>query len=78
MQMIIILGKPFAEKIENKMLIFNELMVSGYLYLLMLLTDFMYREDDNRSKMFRETIGWGLAFLVIGTVCFNLGKFFII
>lgn len=42
-QFIILRGKPLANKLENSMLIFNELMVSTYLYVLISLTD--YNDD---------------------------------
>jgi hypothetical protein len=47
-QSLIILGRPMPSPVENKILFFNEVMVSLYLYTLMYLTDFFgvnhYRE----------------------------------
>ena len=33
-------GKPYNEKLENQLNFFNEVMVSAYLYVLMMLTDY--------------------------------------
>jgi large-conductance mechanosensitive channel len=54
------------------MLLFNELMVSIYLYLLICLTDFMGDND------YRDFIGWALLPLVAFTVLVNLVKFLIV
>jgi hypothetical protein len=47
-QCLIILGRPMPSPVENKISVFNEVMVSLYLYTLMYLTDFFgvnhYRE----------------------------------
>jgi predicted membrane protein len=68
-----ILGyRPILIKLDNNMLLFNEIMVSIYLYLLICLTDFM-REND-----FRDIFGWALLLLVAFTVLVNLVKFLIV
>jgi predicted membrane protein len=54
------------------MLLFNEIMVSIYLYLLICLTDFMGEND------YRDYIGWALLLLVAFTVLVNLVKFLIV
>jgi hypothetical protein len=50
------------------MSLFNEVATSAYLYLLMLLTDFM------GDTGFREQIGWALLMLIGGVVAINLLK----
>jgi predicted membrane protein len=64
--------KPMLTKADNKMLFFNEIIVSIYLYLLICLTDFMGEND------FRDLIGWALLVLVAITVLVNLVKFLIV
>jgi predicted membrane protein len=54
------------------MLLFNEIMVSIYLYLLICLTDFM---GDNAH---RDSLGWALLLLVAFTVLVNLVKFLLL
>jgi hypothetical protein len=44
-QIMIIGSKPMLTKLDNNMLLFNELMVSIYLYNLLCLTDFMGEND---------------------------------
>jgi len=36
-----VFGKPFDDKLENHINFFNEVMVSAYLYVLMMLTDYL-------------------------------------
>jgi hypothetical protein len=43
-QILIIKGRPMQDSTENKLLMFNEIMVSIYLYILLLLTDFDYQD----------------------------------
>ncbi len=50
------------------MSIFNEVATSAYLYLLMILTDFM------GDTGFREQIGWGILMLIGGVVAVNFIK----
>jgi hypothetical protein len=38
---LILHGRPFESPLENRIALFNEIMVSLYLYILMTLTDFM-------------------------------------
>jgi large-conductance mechanosensitive channel len=59
-------------KLDNNMLLFNEIMVSIYLYLLICLTDFMGENE------YRDSIGWVLLLLVAFTVLVNLVKFLIV
>ena len=59
-------------KRDNYMLLFNELMVSAYLYLLLCLTDYMV--DINS----RDLIGLLLLSLVVFTVFVNLVKFLVV
>jgi Mn2+/Fe2+ NRAMP family transporter len=54
------------------MLLFNEVMVSIYLYLLLCLTDFMGDHDK------RDLIAWALLIVVVFTVVANLVKFLLV
>ena len=58
--------------LHNNMLLFNEIMVSIYLYHLLCLTDFMGDHDS------RDLIAWSLLFIVVITVLVNLVKFLIV
>jgi hypothetical protein len=71
-QAMIVGSKPMLSKLENYMLLFNEIMVSVYLYLLLCLTDFMGENDC------RDFIGLLLLSLVVFTVLVNLVKFLIV
>jgi hypothetical protein len=71
-QVMIVGSKPMLCRVDNNMLLFNEIMVSIYLYLLLCLTDFM-RENDST----RDFIGFALLFLVVFTTLVNLIKFLI-
>jgi hypothetical protein len=71
-QAMIIGSRPMLSKLENNMMLFNEIMVSVYLYLLLCLTDFM--EENNC----RDFIGLLLLSLVGFTVLVNLVKFLIV
>jgi hypothetical protein len=68
-QIIILKGKPLESKFENNMLLFNELMVSIYLYVLISITDF---NDD--ADLFENC---GIALLTIVMIAFavNFIKF---
>ena len=44
-QIMILGSKPMLTKLDNNMLLFNEIMVSTYLYNLLCLTDFMGEND---------------------------------
>jgi MFS superfamily sulfate permease-like transporter len=57
-----------ADPLDNTISLFNELMVSVNLYLLIALTDFNYINPD------REILGWGLLCTVFLTVTVNLVK----
>ena len=52
--------------------LFNEIMVSVYIYLLLCLTDFMGEND------YRDFIAWALLFIVVFTVLLNLLKFLLV
>ena len=71
-QVMIVGSKPKLSKLENNMLLFNEIMVSIYLYLLLCLTDFMGEND------YRDKIGLALLSLVGFTVLVNLVKLLIV
>lgn len=67
--MIIVRGKPLDNKFENSMLMFNELMVSIYLYVLTSLTDY---NDD--ADLF-ENCGIALLSIVMIAFAVNFIKF---
>ena len=71
-QLMILSSKPMLSKRDNNMLLFNELMVSAYLYLLLCLTDYMV--DINS----RDLIGLLLLSFVVFTVFVNLVKFLVV
>jgi hypothetical protein len=70
--MMILGSKPMLTKLDNNMLLFNEFMVSIYLYNLLCLTDYMGEHDQ------RDLIAWVLLCIVILTVIVNLVKFLLV
>ena len=60
------------KKLDNRMLLFNEIIVSIYLYLLLCLTDFMGEHDK------RDSIAWALLILVVFTVFVNFVKLLLV
>jgi len=64
-------GKPYDSSLENNISIINEVFVTIYLYILMLLTDFTGENN------FREQYGQALVGLVCSGVLANLVKFII-
>ena len=69
-QVLILVLQPIeGGPIENRLALFNELMVSSYLYLLILLSEF------NHENAFREEAGWGLLAVIFLSCFVNLGKF---
>jgi hypothetical protein len=71
-QVMIVGSKPMLAKLDNYMLLFNEIMVSIYLYHLLCLTDFIGDHD------LRELIAWSLLCIVVSTVLVNLVKFLLV
>jgi hypothetical protein len=65
-QAIIIGYKPMVDSTNQKMSVFNETATSVYLYIVILLTDFMGETG------LRDEIGWALLILVGGVVGINL------
>ncbi len=61
-------GWPFAEKLENYMALFNEFMLSVYLYVSMALTGF-------NTNPFYNSTGTALMGVVITSAGVNLLKF---
>jgi len=55
--------------VEHRLSLFNEVMVSLYLYLLLTLTDYNYMP-------FREFMGWSLLGVVFLSIIVNFLKFF--
>jgi hypothetical protein len=66
---LVILGHPQEDEIEHKLALFNESMVSVYLYLLLSLTDYF----PNPS---RDASGWALLSVVFVSIVVNFLKFF--
>ena len=69
-QIIMIHGKPYPDKSDQRMAVFNEIAAALYLYIMMLLTDF-WGENDLRNE-----VGWALLFFLIFVVTVNLTKVF--
>ena len=65
-----VFGKPFDDKVENQMNFFNEVMVSAYLYVLMMLTDYL---GDNRYRVEQGTV---LVVIIMTNVGLNFLKLF--
>jgi hypothetical protein len=63
-------GRPYDSKIDHRVGIFGELMISSYLYFMLMLTDFHAEENP-----FREAQGQGLVYIVAASVVVNLSKF---
>ena len=55
-----------SDRLEYSLTLFNELMVSLYLTLMLLLTDFHGRNP------FRDEVGWALFSVVVFTISVNL------
>jgi hypothetical protein len=72
-QGLIICGRPWQSTLENKMTLFNEIMVSVYLYILMILTDFFAETNP-----FREDCGWALVMTLLTTFSVNFIKFLVL
>jgi hypothetical protein len=64
-QALIIGSRPMIEKTNQNMSVFNEVATSIYLYITILLTEFM-----GETGM-RDQFGWALLFLVGGVVAVN-------
>jgi hypothetical protein len=54
------------------MVLFNEIMVSVYIYILFVLTDFFAEVNPHR-----ENCGWGLVLTLLATFLVNLVKFIV-
>ena len=61
--------RPFIDDLENKFVVFNELMVSAYLYTLLCLSDNTVCEQSVRLNM-----GWALLGIVSLSSIVNLIK----
>lgn len=64
-QTLLLIKQPFSSRLDNRMTLFNEVATSGYLYILLLLTDY------NPTQISRERFSNSLAFLVCSTVGVN-------
>ena len=59
---MIIGGQPFVRQVDNYLQLMNEAMISCYLYLLMMLTDY------NSVNPFKDLIAW----IMLGSIFFNI------
>ena len=75
-QVLIIAGRPYE---DNRILFFNELTVSVYLYVLILLTDHNDSEDDTFDSLAMTLLAVVVvAFLVnLGVVVVNFFRFLV-
>jgi hypothetical protein len=71
-QGMIVCSKPLLNKLDNNMLLFNEIMVAIYLYQLLCITDFMVENGK------RDIIAWALLSTVVSAVVVNLVKFLLV
>ncbi len=67
-QSLLLGSKPLVERSDQSMSVINEIANSVYIYMLILLTDFM------GDTGIREQIGWSLMILIGGVVFINLMK----
>jgi hypothetical protein len=67
-QAFLVGSQPLIERADQLMSLFNEVATSIYLYLMLLLTDYM------GDSGFREEIGWALLILIGVVVAVNLFK----
>jgi hypothetical protein len=68
-QILLIIGRPIDNLLDHRFSIFNEIMVTLYLYLLLTLTD--YAPLPNR-----ELVGFALLGTIIMSAIINFMKFF--
>ncbi|TNV87954.1 hypothetical protein FGO68_gene457 [Halteria grandinella] len=71
--MLINLGEPFKVRIDNYMSSFNEVMVSAYLYTIMMLM----LTDQNQSEELRDQLGTVLIVIISVSSIINVAKFII-
>lgn len=65
-----LVGHPYDSQIDHRAGIFGELMISSYLYFMLMLTDFHAEKNP-----FRIAQGQGLVYIVAASVFVNLSKF---
>lgn len=68
-QVLIIKGRPFDEKTDHYISLFNEFMVISYLLLLLSMSDWTLMTID-----YRYQLGWCLLGIVFSTVVVNIVK----
>ncbi len=76
-QSLILKAQPFQENNQNKITFLNELAVTVYLYLTIILTDYFEEKTDSMSdNSFRTNIrlmtAWSQSVLLTSAICFNL------
>ena len=67
-QAFIITGRPYSEKSDQYLALFNEVAATAYLYIMMLLTDYW------GENLLRDDIGWGLLCFLSFVVAVNFTK----
>jgi hypothetical protein len=71
-QVAIVSGRPMDGEFENEIALFNEVMVCGYLYIMMTLTDF------NHEQHLRNECSICLAVIVLLSASLNFLKFLVL
>lgn len=69
-QILLFKGRPHADSLDNRLALFNESMVSFYLYALLCMTDL------NINMSSRVQLGWALVASIFLSVFVNFMKFF--
>ncbi len=65
---MILVAKPYSSKSENYISLFNEFAVSSYLYVLLMLTDYLETTDISA----REILSWMLTSILMLAIFVNL------
>lgn len=65
---MILVAKSYSSKSENYISLFNELAVSAYLYVLLMLTDYLETTDTST----REILSWMLTSILMLAIFVNL------
>lgn len=78
-QLIIIKSQPYDSKLTNTITFFNELAVSAYLYLVLMLSDYLESQHSQSNQLFqnRTKIGWAITILICFVIAVNLLAFII-
>lgn len=71
-QAILCLGQPWESRVDNSISVFNEIMVSCYLYVLIMLTEF----NGTSLALSRDQMGTMLVVIIAVSSIVNFVKFF--